>query len=42
MVVDEDQKPYTIVTRPFLGNADVLTGTAEIDVHDLKQESGQS
>ena len=42
MVVDDDKKPYTIVTRPFLGNADVLTGTAEIDVHDLKQESGQS
>lgn len=42
MVVDEDQKPYTIVTRPFLGSAEVNSGTVEIDVHDLKDESGQS
>lgn len=42
MVVDEEQKPYTIVTRPFLGAAEVNSGTVEIDVHDLKDESGQS
>ncbi len=42
MVVDEEQKPYTIVTRPYLGTAEVMSGTAEIDVHDLKEESGQS
>jgi len=42
MVVDETQKPYTIITRPFLGNAEVTSGVAEIDVHDLKEESGQS
>ncbi len=42
MVVDDEQKPYTIVTRPFLGTAAVMSGTAEIDVHDLKEESGSS
>ncbi len=42
MVVDEEQKPYTIVTRPFLGTAEVISGGAEIDVHDLKEESGSS
>jgi type II secretory pathway pseudopilin PulG len=42
MVVDEEQKPYTIITRPFLGTAEVISGAAEIDVHDLKEESGQS
>lgn len=42
MVVDETQKPYTVITRPFLGKAEVSTGTAEIDVHDLRDESGES
>ena len=43
MVVDEDQKPYTIVTKPFLGTADVVTGPPqEIDVHDLAGEDEQS
>jgi prepilin-type N-terminal cleavage/methylation domain-containing protein len=42
MVVDEAQKPYTVITRPFLGKAEVNSGTAEIDVHDLGDESGQS
>ncbi len=42
MVVDEEQKPYTIVTRPFLGAAEVNSGTLEIDVHDLKDDSGQT
>ena len=42
MVVDEDQKPYTIITKPFLGTADVVTGTQEIDVHDLTGEDNQT
>lgn len=41
MLVDDEQKPYTIVTRPFLGSAEVISGSVEIDVHDLKEESGQ-
>lgn len=41
MLVDEEQKPYTIITRPFLGTTEVISGPAEIDVHDLKEESGQ-
>lgn len=42
MQIDDTQKPYTIITRPFLGSATVNSGTQEIDVHDLKEESGQS
>jgi len=42
MLVDDSQKPYTIVTHPFVGTAEVISGTAEIDVHDLKEESGES
>jgi prepilin-type N-terminal cleavage/methylation domain-containing protein len=41
MVVDETQKPYTVITRPFLGKAEVISGTTEIDVHDRGDESGQ-
>jgi general secretion pathway protein H len=39
MVVDDSQKPYTIITRPFLGTTSVISGTEEVDVHDLKEES---
>ena len=39
MLVDDEQKPYTIITRPFLGTAEVVSGAAEIDVHDTKEES---
>jgi type II secretory pathway pseudopilin PulG len=40
MLVDETQKPYTVTTWPFLGKADVTSGAAEIDVHDLEDEAG--
>ncbi len=38
MVVDEEKKPYTIVTKPFTGSADVNTGIVEVDVHDLSED----
>lgn len=38
MVVDEDKKPYTVVTKPFTGTADVNTGIVEIDVKNLTED----
>lgn len=35
MVVDETKQPYTIVTKPFVGSADVNAGAIEVDVKDL-------
>ncbi len=39
MEVDESQKPYTVITKPFLGTASVSSGTEEVDVHAVKEES---
>lgn len=38
MQVDEEKKPYTIVTNPFTGTAEVNAGIVEVDVHDLSEE----
>jgi general secretion pathway protein H len=42
MVVDETQAPYTIVTKPFIGSAEVNSGKLEINVHELKDGSEQT
>lgn len=34
MVVDETQKPYTIITKPFVGAATVESGATEVNVKD--------
>ena len=38
MVIDESQEPYTIVTNPFEGTAEVLPGYRDIDVHQDRDE----
>jgi hypothetical protein len=39
MEVDEAQKPFMIVTHPFLGTASVNAGQEEVDVHAVKEDS---
>lgn len=31
-VIDEKEAPYTIVTKPFIGSADVVSGNIEVDM----------
>jgi general secretion pathway protein H len=38
---DESQKPYTIVTRPFLGTAEVNAGIVEVDVQSLEGDDDE-
>ena len=38
MVVDEEKKPYTIVTKPFTGASEVNAGIVEVDVKDLSED----
>jgi hypothetical protein len=35
---DEKIEPYTIITNPWDGTADVVSGYQEVDVHEDKEE----
>ncbi len=38
LVPDESQQPYTVITKPFEGTADVIPGYQEVDVHDDRDD----
>lgn len=39
---DLDQPPYTIVTKPYQGTGEVMTGNIRIDVHNWKEDEEKS
>lgn len=38
--IDTEQQPYTVITRPYEGTAEVLPGYQEVNVHEDPEKSG--